>query len=121
MVSRKLIHKFGNSKVHSMKGESAMKTSNMNKFSMIGLLLAILGSIAAGCVSSAQAQVVKSNKRRETSPSISTCEFQELVEGNNAFAFDLYQTLKDEGDNIVYSPYSISLVLAMVYILPSTL
>jgi serpin B len=38
-----------------------------------------------------------------------------LVEGNNAFAFDLYQSLKKSGDNLFYSPYSISEALAMVY------
>ena len=36
-----------------------------------------------------------------------------LVAGNNAFAFDLYQTLP--ADNLIFSPYSVSLALAMVY------
>ena len=38
-----------------------------------------------------------------------------LVEGNNTFAFDLYQSLKKSGDNFFYSPFSISEALAMVY------
>jgi serpin B len=39
------------------------------------------------------------------------------VEGNTAFAFDLYQLLAEqqEGENLFYSPYSISLALAMTY------
>jgi serpin B len=43
-------------------------------------------------------------------------EFAPLVEGNNAFAFELYQQLAatNEG-NILYSPYSISVALAMTY------
>jgi serpin B len=38
-----------------------------------------------------------------------------VVEGNTAFAVDLYQTLKEDRDNLFYSPYSISLALAMTY------
>jgi serpin B len=42
-----------------------------------------------------------------------------LVEGNSAFAFELYQALRGKGDNrednLFYSPYSISLALAMTY------
>lgn len=37
------------------------------------------------------------------------------VEGNNQFAFDLYHMLRDGSENIIYSPYSISAALAMVY------
>ncbi|MFN8372208.1 MAG: serpin family protein [Anaerolineae bacterium] len=45
-----------------------------------------------------------------------TPDFTPLVEGNNAFAFDLYQQIAaDSEDNILYSPYSISLALAMTY------
>ncbi|NOY65635.1 MAG: serpin family protein [Nitrospirae bacterium] len=40
---------------------------------------------------------------------------QTVVKGNNAFAFDLYQKLKDEKGNIFFSPYSISTALAMIY------
>ena len=40
-------------------------------------------------------------------------EMTELVAGNNAFAFDLYHGL--DGDNLIFSPYSVSLALAMTY------
>jgi serpin B len=39
----------------------------------------------------------------------------DLVAGNSAFAFDLYQALSVEDGNLFYSPYSISLALAMTY------
>jgi len=52
---------------------------------------------------------------RQTSPEVSEADLAELVKGNSAFAFDLYQLLKEEGDNQFYSPYSISLALAMTY------
>lgn len=40
---------------------------------------------------------------------------EELVYGNNAFAFDLYQVLREGDGNLFFSPYSISLALAMTY------
>lgn len=38
-----------------------------------------------------------------------------LVEGNDAFAFDLYAELKEEKGNLFFSPFSISTALAMTY------
>ena len=38
-----------------------------------------------------------------------------LVDGNNTFALDLYRTLSKEEGNLFYSPYSISLAMAMAY------
>ena len=38
-----------------------------------------------------------------------------LVEGNTAFALDLYGRLKDQPGNLFFSPYSISTCLAMTY------
>jgi len=60
-------------------------------------------------------EVLESDKERITSPDVSTSEQASLVEGNSAFAFDLYQALKREEGNLFYSPYSISLALAMTY------
>lgn len=49
---------------------------------------------------------------REVVPSTET---HEVVMGNTAFATDLYAKLKNEKDNIFFSPYSISTALAMTY------
>lgn len=38
-----------------------------------------------------------------------------LVDGNNAFAFNLYQVLRESSGNVFFSPYSISEALAMTY------
>lgn len=40
---------------------------------------------------------------------------QDLVQRNTAFALDLYLQVKKPGENVFYSPYSISTALAMVY------
>jgi serpin B len=38
-----------------------------------------------------------------------------LVNGSNQFAFDFYQQIKDEENNIFFSPYSIMVALGMTY------
>jgi len=44
-----------------------------------------------------------------------TPEVKSTVDGNTAFAIDLYQKLKDRPGNLFFSPYSISTSLAMTY------
>jgi len=39
----------------------------------------------------------------------------ELVDGNTTFALDLYRALREEEGNLFFSPYSISVALAMTY------
>ena len=81
------------------------------------LLLPVIASIQMA--QPAAGEVLKSDKERITSPDVSPSEQALLVEGNSAFAFELYQALREkEGnkeDNLFYSPYSISLALAMTY------
>ncbi len=57
---------------------------------------------------------LRSTKARAT-PAATAAELAELVDGNSAFAFDLYRSLGEEDGNLFYSPYSISLALAMTY------
>ena len=38
-----------------------------------------------------------------------------LAQGNTRFAVDLYQRVRNEGDNVFFSPYSISTALGMTY------
>lgn len=57
---------------------------------------------------------LSSDKQRQPGTA-SQEELAALVEGNSAFALDLYHELKEGGDNLFYSPYSISLALAMTY------
>ena len=55
--------------------------------------------------------------QEQTAPSATEmdAELVDLVNGNSAFAFDLYRALCVEDGNLFYSPYSISLALAMTY------
>ncbi len=80
------------------------------------LIVAVLG--LAGCGSGAGSGVaglVKSAKARAASPDVSTADLSELVSENNVFAFDLYQAIRGSDGNLFYSPFSISLALAMTY------
>jgi serpin B len=62
------------------------------------------------------APVVQSEVERATSPEVTVSDLVELAGDNSDFAFDLYQLLSEgEDGNLFYSPYSISLALAMTY------
>ncbi len=80
---------------------------------LVIVLLLVVASVQLA--QPAAGEVLKSDKERITSPDVSTSEQALLVEGNSAFAFELYQALKGEEGNLFYSPYSISLALAMTY------
>ncbi|WKZ37812.1 MAG: serpin family protein [Anaerolineales bacterium] len=75
----------------------------------------LLTSLVLGACGGASAQIAESNFRREIDPNIPPAEIHNLVEGNNTFALDVYQALRSENGNLILSPYSISLALAMTY------
>jgi len=76
-----------------------------------------LSLLASACGEAGKAQVVlaQSEKPRQTSPTASESALTEAAAGNNAFAFGLYQAIRGGEGNLFYSPYSISLALAMTY------
>lgn len=52
---------------------------------------------------------------RESDPQVAPADMITLASDNAAFAFDLYGKLKQDQSNVVFSPASISLALAMTY------
>jgi serpin B len=78
------------------------------------ILSAIILLPLLACTQTVQAGELKSAKPRLT-PSVNTSDTASLVDGNNTFAFNLYQRIKDEDSNLFFSPYSISQALAMTY------
>jgi len=92
---------------------------NKKKLNRVPILVLLALSIAIGTVGCAQpsayAEEAKSDLDRVSSPSVGASDLEKLVEGNSAFALDLYQALREQGENIFYSPYSISIALAMTY------
>jgi len=85
------------------------------KKTLISVLIILLVLPLVACAQPAVAEMVKSDKPRITSPDVSPANEALLVEGNSAFAFDLYQALREKDGNLFYSPHSISLALAMTY------
>ena len=86
------------------------------KKALIFVLVAALILPLLGCGQAAVGgEPLKSDKERITSPDVSASEQALLVEGNSAFAFDLYEALKEQDGNLFYSPHSISVALAMTF------
>ena len=77
------------------------------------MVIVILGF--AACSQPASAGILQSEKPRVTTPVASQADLSTLVDGSSEFALDLYRTLKDNDGNLFYSPYSISLALAMIF------
>ncbi|MBW1938457.1 MAG: hypothetical protein JRI67_06790 [Deltaproteobacteria bacterium] len=60
-------------------------------------------------------EVLRSERQRNSAPDVTEADLTELVSGNSDFAFDLYHEVREEAENLFYSPHSISLALAMTY------
>src|SRR3990172_10300452 len=86
---------------------------------LLFLLIAVtLVAVACGSTSPAtvRAGEARSDKERITAPDVPEADVAEVARANNAFAFDLYQALRESEDgNLIFSPYSISTALAMTY------
>jgi serpin B len=85
---------------------------------MVVAMLSLIGCDIVGSTDGGRApgRAIASEKERVL-PEVPRSNLSELVEGNTVFAFDLYRRLAEqqEGENLFYSPYSISLALAMAY------
>ncbi len=72
--------------------------------------------LAAACSLGQDFDVVQSGQPRDTSPNVSTADQNQLAKDDLAFAIDLYKKVAtDDSSNVFYSPYSISLALAMTF------
>ena len=87
----------------------------MKKMVFIVLAMVLVSVNLVGCGEGKLVGIAHSEKQRLISPDVSASDLNSLVDGNSAFAFDLYQALRGEQGNLFYSPYSISLALAMTY------
>ncbi|HMD87971.1 MAG TPA: serpin family protein [Anaerolineaceae bacterium] len=59
--------------------------------------------------------IAVSNLARISNPGVPQSDQDALSAGNRAFSADLYQKLRSQSGNLFFSPYSISLALAMTY------
>jgi serpin B len=60
-------------------------------------------------------ELVRSNLQREKNPQLAADDRTRFGGDNRQFAFDLYGGIKDASGNLFFSPYSISVALAMTY------
>ncbi len=88
--------------------------SRIFRLLLIPVLISLLASCAPGPAGSGSQQSVSSKKPRAAAQ-VSDQDRSALAAGNTAFALDLYHRLASADQNMFYSPYSISLALAMAY------
>lgn len=81
---------------------------------ILGSGISFLALVAVACSGSTEAPT-KKGKVREVSPAESRADIEVLVRGNNTFAVDFYKTVIHDKGNVLFSPYSLSSALAMVY------
>lgn len=87
----------------------------MKKGFVLVITVILLISLAACSVPGVSAATVKSDKPRLSLNELDNADLAELIRGNSEFALNLYQYFKDEEDNFFFSPYSLSVALAMTY------
>lgn len=75
----------------------------------------LLVSILLAACGAGSAKLAESSRAREKNPRVAKADLRSLADGNNAFALDLYQSLRSRDENLILSPFSISLALAMTY------
>ena len=81
------------------------------------LLSALVPLACGGATASDDFAVARSDALRDTSPNVPPADRDALAAGNTAFALDLYRALGARSDlagqNLFFSPYSVSVALAM--------
>jgi serpin B len=87
----------------------------MKKILSLTVTVLLLAGLTACSVAPVSAGTAKSDKPRVTAPEVDNTDLETLVDGNTAFALDLYRELRADEGNIFYSPYSLSVALAMTY------
>jgi serpin B len=82
---------------------------------MMATLLVVLANLGCDGSSPNTGQVEQSNVARVAAPVVSADDATTLASDNLGFAVDLYQALRSTSGNLVFSPASISIAMAMTY------
>jgi len=84
---------------------------------ILSLIAAITILAVIACARPVSAEVLQSSQPRLTPALVPPADVKAVVDDNTAFALDLYKQLRQAvpDDNLFYSPYSISIALAMTY------
>ncbi len=85
-------------------------------FGSVALLALISGCSGSSSSGDGVTSEAKSSLSRDMNPNVPAADETALVNGNNAFAVDVYKAIgAGNSDNQFFSPYSISSALAMTY------
>ncbi len=83
---------------------------------LLAVTLLILPTQLSGCSSDHNsAKPAPDIRAARQIPAAQAAQVEQLVQGNTAFALDLYARLKDEPGNLFFSPYSISTAMGMIW------
>jgi serpin B len=91
------------------------------KLTRLSNLILALSLLLVGCTSTAPDPAssfsthLQPQQKRSTRPPALPTDLKDLAASNTAFALDFYQAVKDQDGNLFFSPYSVSLALAMLY------
>lgn len=72
-------------------------------------------SFAQGDIKPQKIEQAKSNLEKEKNPKVAEGDLKTLSKDNAEFAFEIYQRLSEEEENLFISPLSISIALAQTY------
>lgn len=101
----------------------------MNNFNVLAMSVAFL-TLIPGCYEShngslnassnpdtreSDFEYVASRVPRDLTPSVTQTELDEVSRSNADFAFDLYHELSESPGNMIFSPYSLTTAMAMLY------
>jgi len=102
-----------------------MKTKGLRPVGVVDvvvLAVVLVGAAAlpacGGSGGASPVPIAQSSQPRDTTPVVPAADASQLANDNRAFAVSLYQTLRASAgsdDNLVFSPTSISIALAMLY------
>jgi serpin B len=107
-----------------MKNKYLKKKVFLSSFSIFCLYMVIIAVMISffacqpsgdGTSPNVEVNMIKSNLERNLSPNLEANDLNQLVEGNTAFALDLYNAVKGDQGNFIFSPHSISVAFAMTY------
>ena len=88
----------------------------MKTFLEILSTVAVVSLLLSACgTPGPSASVAQSSVKRVEDPAVPASDVAALVQGDNAFALDMYHSLRSGDGNLAFSPYSVSVALAMTY------
>jgi serpin B len=82
---------------------------------MAPTILAVFANCSCGAQAPDTGKVVQSSVTRVTAPTVASADAATLAVDNLTFAINLYQALKTNDGNLIFSPASMSIALAMAY------